>query len=334
LADWPQTFYTLNPRVTAKYKESFSDRDKTDDVDAHVVADRLRTFAPEQLPAPYQPDLPYLRLRVLTRYRYHLVQDLVREKNYYLSLLYLKASAYRKDQPFSNVFGATSQALLEEFASFEDIARMPLEQLATWLETQGKGHFPDTHKLAQALQQVAQDSYPLDAELAPSVNLVLTWSAQLVKALERQILHVDSAITEVMQTLPQTLDTIPGIGPVFSAGIIAEIGSLARFDYDEAKVAQFAGLHWRQTASGKFKAEDTHLTKRGNAYLRYYFCEAANAVRMRDADYAAFYQRKHDEVPKHQHKRAVVLTARKLVRLVVRLLTTNQPYRLRSAPSA
>jgi DNA-dependent RNA polymerase auxiliary subunit epsilon len=55
---------------------------------------------------------------------------------------------------------------------------------------------------------------------------------------------------------------------------------------------------------------------------------------MRDADYAAFYQRKHDEVPKHQHKRAVVLTARKLVRLVVRLLTTNQPYRLRSAPSA
>ena len=36
--------------------------------------------------------------------------------------------------------------------------------------------------------------------------------------------------------------------------------------------------------------------------------------------------------PKHQHRRAVVLTARKLVRLVVRLLTTNQPYQPRSQP--
>lgn len=50
---------------------------------------------------------------------------------------------------------------------------------------------------------------------------------------------------------------------------------------------------------------------------------------MRDAEYAAYYDRKYHEVPKHQHKRAITLTARKLVRLVVRLLTTNQPYRPR-----
>ena len=66
-----------------------------------------------------------------------------------------------------------------------------------------------------------------------------------------------------------------------------------------------------------------------NRYLRYYFCEAANAVRMHDPDYKAYYDRKYHEVRKHQHKRAIVLTARKLVRLVVRLLTTNQPYRPR-----
>ena len=63
-----------------------------------------------------------------------------------------------------------------------------------------------------------------------------------------------------------------------------------------------------------------------NRYLRFYFCEAANAVRMHDMAYAAYYDRKFHEVRKHQHKRAIVLTARKLVRLVVRLLTTNQPY--------
>ena len=36
----------------------------------------------------------------------------------------------------------------------------------------------------------------------------------------------------------------------------------------------------------------------------------------------------------HQHQRAVVLTARKLVRLVVRLLTTNEPYQARRAAAA
>jgi hypothetical protein len=63
--------------------------------------------------------------------------------------------------------------------------------------------------------------------------------------------------------------------------------------------------------------------------LRYYLCEAANSVRMHDASYAAYYEKKYNEVPKHKHKRAVTLTARKLVRLVVRLLTTNEPYQAR-----
>jgi len=331
LSQWPVALFTFNPRLIARYKETFSDQDKTDDSDAFLIADRLRMG--RDLPAPFQLEAQYLALRFLTRYRFHLVKDLVREKNHCLSILYLKASEYRQDHPFADVFGATSLALLQEFATLEEIAAMPLAELVTWLDAKGKGRFPDPAKVARELQQVSQDSYPLASQLQQPVNYVLSWSFQLVTFLERQLQRVNTASAEAVGQIPHTLDTIPGIGPVFAAGIIAEIGDVARFDHDEAKVAQFAGLHWRKTASAKFEAEDTRLTKRGNAYLRYYFCEAANAVRMRDADYAAYYQRKHDEVRTHQHRRAVVLTARKLVRLVVRLLTTNQPYRPRSVPS-
>lgn len=334
LEQWPLELYTLNPRITAKYKDSFSDKDKTDNSDAHVIADRLRTFSRQNLPAPFAPDPIYLRLRFLTRYRYHLVKSLVREKNYCLSILYLKANAYRPDHPFSDVFGATSQALLQEFTSLDDIAHMPLEELAAWLDTKGKGRFADPDKVAREVQQVAQDSYPLDPQLLQPINLVLTWSFEHINAMERQLQRVNTAIADAMLAIPHTLDTIPGFGPVYSAGIIAEIGNLDRFNHNEAKVAQFAGFHWRKNESADFKADETHLTKRGNPYLRYYFCEAANAVRMRDAEYAAFYQRKHDEVRTHQHRRAIVLTARKLVRLVVRLLTTNQPYQPRRQPAS
>ncbi|MES7218676.1 IS110 family transposase, partial [Cutibacterium acnes] len=54
--------------------------------------------------------------------------------------------------------------------------------------------------------------------------------------------------------------------------------------------------------------------------------QAADSVRKHDSDYRAFYQKKYDEVPKHKHKRALVLSARKLVRLVFMLLKTNKVY--------
>ena len=43
--------------------------------------------------------------------------------------------------------------------------------------------------------------------------------------------------------------------------------------------------------------------------------QAANSVKNHEPEFRAFYTKKYREVPKHQHKRALVLTARKLVRL-------------------
>jgi transposase len=147
--------------------------------------------------------------------------------------------------------------------------------------------------------------------------LILRLSLQTMDGLERQVKRLDTAIAEQLATVPQTLESIPGIGPVFAAGISSEIGDLARFSYDEGKVAKFAGFKWRKHQSGQFTAEETPLTRRGNTYLRYYLCEAANSVRMHTAEYGTYYERKYREVRQHQHKRALVLTARKLVRGIV-----------------
>jgi len=73
------------------------------------------------------------------------------------------------------------------------------------------------------------------------------------------------------------------------------------------------------------------MTKTGNEYLRYYFIEAANSLRMHNEEYRLYYESKYKEVPKHQHKRAVALTARKLVRLVFALLTKNRLYQENAA---
>ena len=319
--------YPFNPRLTASFRKTYADRDKSDLIDAAIIADRLRLG--RDLPQPYAYDEPCLALRLLTRHRFHLVHQIVREKAYFLAHLYLKASEYTRLQPFGDVFGLTSRALLQEYASIEEIAAIPFEDLVEIIDDLGKHRFADPETNARQMQAVARDSYPLPEGLQAPVNLILRQTLQQIVSLQRLVARTETAITEVIQSIPNTLATIPGIGPVFSAGILSEIGDPARFDGDQAKVAKFAGLVWRQTQSGDFQAQETHLSHSGNRHLRYYLCEGANSVRMRDAEYRAYYEGKYHEVRLHQHKRAIVLTARKLVRLVVRLLTTNQPYRPR-----
>ena len=68
------------------------------------------------------------------------------------------------------------------------------------------------------------------------------------------------------------------------------------------------------------------MTKRGNRYLRYYLIEGANSVREHCPEYRAYYDAKYAQTPRHAHQRALVLTARKLVRLVDALLRTNAIY--------
>ena len=66
--------------------------------------------------------------------------------------------------------------------------------------------------------------------------------------MEAQIKEFDKAIATQMELLPNVLISIPGIGPVFSAGIMAEIGDINRF-HNQAQLAKYAGLAWKQHQS-------------------------------------------------------------------------------------
>ena len=105
----------------------------------------------------------------------------------------------------------------------------------------------------------------------------------------------------------------------------AEIGTITSFGSHDA-LAKYAGLTWRVNQSGNYSADDTRMTKTGNKYLRYYLIEAANSVKKHIPEYRDFYKKKFGEVTTHQHKRALALTSRKLVRLIFGLLTKNQIY--------
>ncbi|WP_415783144.1 IS110 family transposase, partial [Brevibacillus invocatus] len=172
---------------------------------------------------------------------------------------------------------------------------------------------------------IARSSYRLDKAMADPVNISLATTLSVIQHLESEVKKLDKEIAKIMKGIPETLSSVKGIGPVFAAGILAEIGGIDRFD-NHADLAKYAGLVWSQNQSGEFEAEETSRMRTGNKYLRYYLVQAADSVRKHDTEYGSFYQKKYDEVPKHKHKRALVLSARKLVRLVFMLLKTNKMY--------
>jgi len=323
LRAWNTRVYMFNPYRTLNFKKAMGDLGKTDRVDALVVAQWLRLG---HLPAPFAIDAVYGPLQRLTRFRCHLSETITREKLYTLGLLFFAFSEFGSTAPFRDPFGATSQAVLEEF-SLDELATEPLEELSAYVARSGHGRFTKPGEVARTLQQAARDSFRLDKVHDSALRLVLGVSLTNIKTLARQLKEIDAAITRDLKAIPiaACLLSVPGLGPVYTAGLLAEIQDIHRFK-DHAALAKFAGLTWRPYQSGDFIAEETPLTKTGNTYLRYYLVEAANSVRVREPEYRAYYQVKYNEATKHHHKRALALTARKLVRLVDALLRAAQLY--------
>lgn len=324
LATFDRKIHVLNPKQVKKFKDSYNDLPKNDYVDSFVIADCLRFGRINK--EVYLEDYRYKALQNLTRARYFAVCNLTKEKQRFTNVLFKKYSTMTQEKVFSDTFSTTALAVYDEFESAEALAYMDLQELTDFIVKKGKNHFSDPDAVAKAIQKAARSSYRLPKTVNDSVNQVLSISITSMKALESQIKEFDKAIAAQMELLPNVLISIPGIGPVYSAGIMAEIGDINRFK-NQAALAKYAGLAWTQHQSGDFEAEQTRLIRSGNRFLKYYLCEAAFSLVRCDKEYNRFYHLKYKEVNRCQHKRALALTARKFVRLVFTLLKDNRLYR-------
>lgn len=328
LAPFHTYVYCLNPKMVSNYKKSFIGLGKNDPTDAFVIADFARVGRIKTKP---WRGSQYLALQRLTRHRLHLAECASREKTYMLSNIFLKFSEFAvlkgEEHPFSNKYGATGMAVLTDFLSNESICEMSIEDLVTFICNKGHHGFTDPVAVATLLQKIAKNSYRLNKALYEPITTAITSSCNCLRAFEREIKEVDKAIEKTVKGLNPTeyqcLCSIPGIGPIYASGILAEIGTIKAFPNNNA-LAKYAGLIWHNDQSGDYNADDSKMSKAGNKFLRYYLVEAANSVISYVPEYQLYYRRKHDEVTRHQHKRALALTARKLTRLIFGLLAKNQ----------
>src|SRR5690606_11490680 len=127
---WDTQLLSLNPKIVESFRQAYPDVDKTDAVDALIIADRIRFgrgIAPQHI-----HNETFLALQRLTRFYVHLVEQQSNLKNYASSFLFLTFSEWSRRRPFSDRFGATACKLMKKYRSasaMAEISKGELQQL-------------------------------------------------------------------------------------------------------------------------------------------------------------------------------------------------------------
>jgi hypothetical protein len=176
---------------------------------------------PAWLPRPFPlAERPSARQRLT---RHHRVRQLTRLKNDAASYLFLKANGVACRPPGSAPGGAAPEAVLLQDQTVERIAAAPLTERVECLPRGARGHRADREQFAQAGREVARASFWLREALKEPAHPILSGTLQDVRDREAQIGVVGRRSVRELAARTSRMLTVPGVGPVFAASILAEI---------------------------------------------------------------------------------------------------------------
>jgi transposase len=308
----------LNPLQISAYRRSGIRKVKNDRKDAWWIADYLRIANL----SPTDRQLPVLlQLRELSRFRYSIMDQVGDLKRKIISILDRVFPEY--ETLFSSVFIKTSRSLLKEAVTAQEIADFDLSELTALLKSNSRGRFG--LEKANHIQDLAHQSVGVGF-LQDAVQIEMSCLLDQLDLLLDQIAHLDDSIAAIMDRIPQYITSIPGIGPVTGAAILAEIGDVNRFESSE-KIVAYAGIDPSVYETGQFKAAQTHMSKRGSPYLRCALWQAASMAIMYDPELKSYYQAKRQE-GKH-HGTALGAVCNKLISRIFIILKEQRPYIIR-----
>ena len=254
----------INPIQTNTLRKANIRKTKTDKIDTLLIAEtcKLGHFTKYT-----KSDINILYLKYLTRFRTKLVVSKTKLKTQITSCI---------DQifpeitvVFKSIHSKTCYALLLKYSTPKTIAKVRIDTLTKLLKSNSRGRFGN--HLALSLKDVAKESIGVD-NIALSIQIKHPISQ--IELISSQINDVENSIKEIMNKLDSKILSIPGIGYILGAIILAEIGNISKFDSPKQLLA-FAGLDPSVIQSGNFNATTTKISKRGSSYLRFAIRTAA-----------------------------------------------------------
>ena len=309
------TIYVINPIQSDSLRKMYIRQTKNDSIDSFLIAEVIR-FG--QFGTTSMADENILAMRQLCRYRDSVISSRTEIKLRIGTIMEQIFPEYEKQ--FSSLWVSTSMGILEKYLTPENIENAPIDELFEIIKD--KSHNRLTKAKAISIKGAAADTFGI--KIAQDA-----FSFQLKQLIDRMNFHdkqIEALDIEIMKYYEQFdcyLHTIPGIGIIGAATILAEIGDISRFKNSSALVA-FAGIDPTVRQSGEFNSTHNHMSKRGSPYLRHAIFLAATTCSFHNSPLNAYYKKKRDQ-GKH-HLTATGAVARKLTTVIYAVLRDSKPY--------
>ena len=309
------TIYVINPIQSDSLRKMYIRQTKNDSIDSFLIAEVIR-FG--QFTTTSMADENILAIRQLCRYRDSVISSRTEIKLRISTIMEQIFPEYEKQ--FSSLWVSTSMGILEKYLTPENIENAPIDELFEIIKD--KSHNKLTMKKAISIREAAADTFGIKIA-QDAFSFQLKQLIDRMNFLDKQIEALDCQILEYYEKFDCYLHTIPGIGMIAAATILAEIGDINRFKSSSALVA-FAGVDPTVRQSGEFSSTHNHMSKRGSPYLRHAIFLAATTCSFHNSPLNAYYKKKRDQ-GKH-HLTATGAVARKLTTIIYAVLRDSKPY--------
>ena len=309
------TIYVINPIQSDSLRKMYIRQTKNDSIDSFLIAEVIR-FG--QFTTTSMADENILAMRQLCRYRDSVISSRTEIKLRISTIMEQIFPEYEKQ--FSSLWLSTSMGILEKYLTPENIENAPIDELFEIIKD--KSHNKLTMKKAISIREAAADTFGIKIA-QDAFSFQLKQLIDRMNFLDKQIEALDCQILEYYEKFDCYLHTIPGIGMIAAATILAEIGDINRFKSSSALVA-FAGIDPTVRQSGEFSSTHNHMSKRGSPYLRHAIFLAATTCSFHNSPLNAYYKKKRDQ-GKH-HLTATGAVARKLTTVIYAVLRDSKPY--------
>ena len=313
------TICVINPIQSDSLRKMYIRQTKNDSIDSFLIAEVIR-FG--QFGTTSMADENILAMRQLCRYRDSVISSRTEIKLRIGTIMEQIFPEYEKQ--FSSLWVSTSMGILEKYLTPENIENAPIDELFEIIKD--KSHNKLTMKKAISIREAAADTFGIKIA-QDAFSFQLKQLIDRMNFLDKQIEALDCQILEYYEKFDCYLHTIPGIGMIAAATILAEIGDINRFKSSSALVA-FAGIDPTVRQSGEFSSTHNHMSKRGSPYLRHAIFLVATTCSFHNSPLNAYYKKKREQ-GKH-HLTATGAVARKLTTVIYAVLRDGKPYEPKS----
>lgn len=309
------TICVINPIQSDSLRKMYIRQTKNDSIDSFLIAEVIR-FG--QFGTTSMADENILAMRQLCRYRDSVISSRTEIKLRIGTIMEQIFPEYEKQ--FSSLWVSTSMGILEKYLTPENIENAPIDELFEIIKD--KSHNRLTKAKAISIKEAAADTFGIKIA-QDAFSFQLKQLIDRMNFLDKQIEALDIEIMKYYEQFDCYLHTIPGIGIIGAATILAEIGDISRFKNSSALVA-FASIDPTVRQSGEFNSTHNHMSKRGSPYLRHAIFLAATTCSFHNSPLNAYYKKKRDQ-GKH-HLTATRAVARKLTTVIYAVLRDSKPY--------